>query len=171
MLRSTTAMREIRQCSARERMRSSSSSRLESVRAASRVANSRAVSSRSDSPSSAQYLRTTSSAGISATSAAKSICKAHSRALRREPIELPKPAAFCGLTQKLPCKDLPVQPPSWRLQNPCSPASLPRDRLPDRSCRQSRYRILPEFPLSKQPEKFRVRLHRQCNQNAASVHE
>src|ERR1051325_5096841 len=87
MLRSTTAMREIRQCSARERMRSSSSSRLESVRAASRVANSRAVASMSNPPSSAECVRTSSSADISATSAAKSICKAHSRALRREPIK------------------------------------------------------------------------------------
>src|SRR6185369_6139450 len=87
MFRSTTAMREIRQCSARERIRSSSNSRFANVPDASRVENARAVSSRSDSPSSAQYIRTTSSAGISATSAAKSICKAHSRALRREPIK------------------------------------------------------------------------------------
>src|SRR5690349_21213122 len=54
---------------------------------------------------------------------------------------LPRTAAekrhrFCGVTQKLPCKDLPIPPPSWRLQIPCSPVSLPRGRWPDRQCRQ-----------------------------------
>src|SRR4030095_14246485 len=124
-------MREIRQCSARERIRSSSNSRFANVPDARRVENVRAVSSSSDSPSSAQYIRTTSSAGISATSAAKSICKAHSRALRREPILNQGRSRGCLdakirvafiLPQKLPCKDLLTQLQSWQLRNPCYPA-------------------------------------------------
>src|SRR5688572_5981264 len=84
------AMREMRQCSALERMRSSRAARFASVPVASRLANSRAGSSVSASHSSAQYMRTSSSARTSETSAAKSICKAYSRALRREPITISK---------------------------------------------------------------------------------
>src|SRR5205814_8807042 len=79
-------MREMRQCSARDRIRSSTSCRFASVPSASRVANSCAPGSKSPSANSDQKVRARSSPRVPATSAAKSICKAHSRALRREPI-------------------------------------------------------------------------------------
>src|SRR2546423_9586127 len=78
----------MRQCSARDLIRSSISLRCDSVPSARRVANSRPCSSSSPSANSDQNVRANSSARVSATSAAKSICKAHSRALRREPINL-----------------------------------------------------------------------------------
>ena len=48
------------------------------------------ASSISSSDNSDQKVRANSSGRVSATSAAKSICKAHSRALRREPINFQK---------------------------------------------------------------------------------
>src|SRR5260370_42526672 len=79
-------MRAMRQCSARDRIRSSTSARFVRVPRASLVANSRACGSSSPSANSGQQVRARSSPRVPATSAAKSICKAHSRALRREPI-------------------------------------------------------------------------------------
>src|SRR5260370_27286395 len=79
-------MRAMRQCCARDRIRSSTSARFVRVPSASLVANSRAWGSSSPSANSDQKVRARSSPRVPATSAAKSICKAHSRALRREPI-------------------------------------------------------------------------------------
>src|SRR5947207_3367449 len=99
----------MRQCSARERMRASTSSRFASVPSAKRVANSRASGSISPSANSDQKPRASSSPHVPETSAAKSICKAHSRALRREPIIQLRPttrdpdrSGFC--TKSFPIK-------------------------------------------------------------------
>src|SRR5438105_1080206 len=110
-------MREMRQCSARDRIRSSTSCKLSSVPSASRVAKSCAPGSNSPSANSDQKVRARSSPRVPATSAAKSICKAHSRALRREPIKVGAPTSGRRFAGTLP-RTLPARyRPRFRAKN------------------------------------------------------